>query len=84
LLGNRIYNGEVVHKGNSYPGEHQAIVDKELWGKVQSILSENTRAKQTKARSKMISPLQGVIRCGHCDILGCRNITNLSRNWITG
>lgn len=23
LLGNRTYNGEVVHKGNSYPGEHQ-------------------------------------------------------------
>ncbi len=67
LLGNRIYNGEVVRKGNSYPGEHQAIVDKELWGKVQSILPENTRAKQTKVRSKMISPLQGVIRCSHCD-----------------
>jgi site-specific DNA recombinase len=67
LLGNRIYNGEVVHKGNNYPGEHQAIVEKELWDKVQSILSENTRAKQTKARSTMISPLQGVIRCGHCD-----------------
>ena len=67
LLGNRIYIGEVVHKGESYPGEHQAIVDKELWEKVQSILSENTRAKLSKARSKMISPLQGVIRCGHCD-----------------
>jgi site-specific DNA recombinase len=67
LLGNRIYIGEVVHKGESYPGEHQAIVDKELWEKVQSILSENTRAKLSKAKTKMISPLQGVIRCGHCD-----------------
>ena len=67
LLGNRTYRGEVVHKGKSYPGEHEAIVSKGLWEKVQAVLSENTRAKQTKARTKIISPLQGVVRCGHCD-----------------
>jgi site-specific DNA recombinase len=27
LLQNRIYRGEIVHKGKSYPGEHEAIVD---------------------------------------------------------
>ena len=67
LLGNRIYMGEVVHKEKVYPGEHEAIVSKGLWQKVQAILSENTRAKRTKARTKIISPLQGVVRCGHCD-----------------
>ena len=67
LLGNHIYRGEVVHKGKSYRGEHEAIVSKALWEKVQGILSENTRAKQTKARTKNISALQGVVRCGHCD-----------------
>ena len=67
LLNNRTYLGEVVHKGKSYPGEHEAIVSTALWEKVQGILSENTRAKQTKAKTKNISPLQGVVRCGHCD-----------------
>ncbi len=67
LLGNRLYRGEVVHKGKGYPGEHEAIVSKGLWEKVQTVLSENTRAKQTKAKTKIISPLQGVVRCGHCD-----------------
>ncbi len=67
LLGNRIYMGEVVHKGKGYPGEHEAIVSKGLWEKVQAVLSENTRAKQTKAKTKLISPLQGVVRCGQCD-----------------
>ena len=67
LLGNRIYMGEVVHKEKVYPGEHEAIVSKGLWQKVQAVLSENTRAKRTKARTKLISPLQGVVRCGHCD-----------------
>ena len=67
LLGNRTYMGEVVHKGKGYPGEQEAIVSKGLWEKVQAVLSENTRARQTKAKTKLISPLQGVVRCGHCD-----------------
>ena len=67
LLGNRIYMGEVVHKGKGYPGEQEAIVSKGLWEKVQAVLSENTRARQTKAKTKIISPLEGVVRCGHCD-----------------
>ena len=67
LLGNRLYMGEVVHKGKAYPGEHEAIVSKGLWERVQAVLSEHTRARQTKARTKLISPLEGVVRCGHCD-----------------
>jgi site-specific DNA recombinase len=41
MLQNRIYRGEIVHKGKSYPGEHEAIVDEALWNGVQTILSEN-------------------------------------------
>ena len=65
--GNRLYKGEVVHKGKVYPGEQESIVSEGLWSRVQEVLSENTRAKQTKARTKIISPLEGVLRCGHCD-----------------
>ena len=38
MLQNRIYRGEIVHKGKSYPGEHKAIVNETLWDKVQAIL----------------------------------------------
>ena len=31
LLRNRIYLGEMVHKGQSFPGQHEAIVPQELW-----------------------------------------------------
>jgi hypothetical protein len=31
ILQNRLYRGEIVHKGNIYSGEHPAIVDKPLW-----------------------------------------------------
>jgi hypothetical protein len=30
LLNNRVYIGEAVHKGVSYPGEHQAVIDRKL------------------------------------------------------
>src|SRR5512147_277227 len=40
ILNNRVYLGDAVHKGTSHPGEHQAIVDRATWDKVQSILAE--------------------------------------------
>ncbi len=41
MLQNRIYLGETVHKDKSYPGEHEGIVDQELWDAVQAKLMEN-------------------------------------------
>ncbi len=32
MLSNRAYIGDAVHKGDSYPGEHDAIIDSEVWG----------------------------------------------------
>src|SRR5271154_5379390 len=41
MLKNRIYRGEIVHKGKSFPGEHAAMVDEDLWREVQSHLEQN-------------------------------------------
>jgi site-specific DNA recombinase len=38
MLNNRAYIGEAVHKGDSYPGEHDAIIDRETWDRVHAIL----------------------------------------------
>ncbi len=40
LLKNPVYRGMIVHKGQAYPGEHEPIVDEELWNEVQSRLAE--------------------------------------------
>jgi Recombinase len=37
----RAYGGQIVHKGKAFPGEHAAIVDEDLWRRVQSHLEEN-------------------------------------------
>ncbi|MGD9365170.1 MAG: recombinase family protein [Desulfobacteraceae bacterium] len=68
LLNNRVYIGEIVHKEKNYPGEHEGIVDQKTWDKVQAILADNKQVKVSMARTKIVAPLKGVIRCGHC---GC-------------
>ena len=46
LLRNRIYLGEVVHRDTSYPGEHDAIIERELWDEVQAILADNINGER--------------------------------------
>jgi site-specific DNA recombinase len=61
MLQNRIYRGEITHKGNAYPGEHPAIVDKPLWDQVQAILAENRVNRATRSDAKHPSLLVGLV-----------------------
>jgi site-specific DNA recombinase len=61
LLNSRIYRGEVVHKGQVYPGEHQAIVSRELWDRVHVLLKESPRARANRNRSQPPALLRGLI-----------------------
>jgi site-specific DNA recombinase len=61
MLQNRIYRGEVTHKGSAYPGEHPAIIDQALWDKVQAVLAENRMERATGAYAKQPSLLAGLV-----------------------
>lgn len=61
LLRNRVYLGEAVHKGNSYPGEHEAIITHDLWDGVQAILKESPRERGAKNRVGSDALLKGII-----------------------
>ncbi len=61
MLQNRIYRGEIVHKKNSYPGEHKAIVDEALWNAVQKRLADNRVDRQIGAGASEPSLLAGLI-----------------------
>jgi DNA invertase Pin-like site-specific DNA recombinase len=39
LLNNRIYLGEIVHKGQLFRGQHEAILDTSLWDAVQAVFA---------------------------------------------
>ena len=53
LLGNQIYAGRVLHRGQIYPGRHEPIIDLDLWDAVQAQLKAGApnRALPTNAVS---------------------------------
>jgi len=67
ILNNPLYLGEVTHRGNRYPGEHEAIVPRDLWDKAHTILATNHRARAATTRAKTPALLKGIIRCAHCN-----------------
>jgi site-specific DNA recombinase len=67
LLNNPLYVGEVTHKENRYPGEHEAIISRQVWERVHAILAKNCRTRANHTRAKTHALLRGIIRCAHCD-----------------
>lgn len=51
LLKNRMYLGEINHGHNSYPGEHQAIIDRDVFGSVQARLAAQAAASGYRCTS---------------------------------
>ena len=67
LFKNPVYIGIAAYKGNQYPGEHQAIIDQELWDTVRELLKAGDKhikggiaPRKTKApsilRGLLVSP----------------------------
>jgi site-specific DNA recombinase len=50
LLKNRFYIGEVVYRGGVHPGEHEPILNRELFEAVQAKLAANAVARKVRLR----------------------------------
>ncbi|TMJ59806.1 MAG: recombinase family protein, partial [Alphaproteobacteria bacterium] len=61
MLRNRTYLGEIVHKGQSHPGDHAPIIDQPLWDAVHSQLADNTAERSSGTRSRQPSLLAGLL-----------------------
>ncbi len=61
FLTNRIYIGEIKHKGECYSGKQSPLVTRETWDRVQVLLGNQVY------RSHELTYASGLIRCGHCD-----------------
>ena len=92
MLKNRIYRGEIVHKGKAFPGEHAAIVDQDLWRRVQSRLEENRMERREGDKALEPSLLAGIVFDAssepmtptHAVKKGTRYRYYISRRLITG
>jgi len=62
ILKNRIYLGEISHRDQSYPGEHQAIIQKELWDRVQTQLRSDNQGRRTGLSANSPSLLTGLLQ----------------------
>jgi len=61
LLKNPIYTGMVRHKDKIYEGEHEAIIDQELFDEVQSVFAVNRSENALGKKSRNPSLLVGII-----------------------
>jgi site-specific DNA recombinase len=61
MLQNRIYRGEIVHNkqsylGQSYPGEHEPIIDQPLCDAVQAQLASNAAQRNDGGKTRPPNP----------------------------
>ena len=61
LLSNRVYVGETVHKGKAYPGQHDAIVSRELFEAVQAKLADKGAVPPGSSTRAPVSLFAGMI-----------------------
>ena len=80
-----------VHKGQAHPGEHIPIIDQTLWDAVQAQLAANTAERNLGTRTRLPSPLAGILFDGdgnrmtptHATKKGTRYRYYVSRTLIT-
>ncbi|HEX4022168.1 MAG TPA: recombinase family protein [Acidobacteriaceae bacterium] len=65
ILHNRIYLGDITHKGTSYPGQHPAIIEQRLWEQVQLKFQSNLQAARKRPRATEQSLLMGLLYDEH-------------------
>lgn len=61
VLNNRVYLGEAVHKGQAYPGEHDAIVAQDLWDQAHGQIATTPQAKRKRQLTRSPALLRSLI-----------------------
>lgn len=61
FLSNPLYIGKIRHKDKTYDGQHEAIVDMEVWQKAQELLQGNSAMARGKRHCREINLLKGLL-----------------------
>ena len=75
LLTNPIYAGKIGFEEQVYQGEHEAIIEAEIWGRVQQILRRNGRNGGSDVRDSYGTLLKALLRCRFCNSSMVRRYT---------
>jgi site-specific DNA recombinase len=66
LLTNILYTGAIRHKGQSYPGEHAAILAPGTWERVQNLITHPASFARGRLRNRHLALLSGLLYCESC------------------
>jgi len=66
LLTNPLYTGKMPYKDELHPGEHELIIEQDVFDKVQEQLKYNGRTGGNEVRNKYGALLRGLLRCKCC------------------
>src|SRR5271154_1767997 len=66
LLTNILYTGALRHKGQTYPGEHAAILAPGTWARVQNLIAHPSAFAGIQTRNKHLALLSGLLYCEAC------------------
>ena len=61
ILSNKVYIGKLQHKDKEYDGQHKAIIENDIFKKVQELLQDNAVIKKHSLYSKEGSLLMGLL-----------------------
>ncbi|GDY13431.1 hypothetical protein LBMAG53_23090 [Planctomycetota bacterium] len=67
-LGNILYTGRILYKGEIYAAEHPAIIDIATWEQVQNLMVSQRASGGAESRTRHFPLLKGLLRCKSC---GC-------------
>ena len=67
ILTSPIYAGYVSHYDTNYEGEHEAIIPRPEWEKVQQMLEARSPLPRGQQRQRHFHPFDGHVICGHCN-----------------
>ena len=82
ILTDKVYLGKIVFDGDEYEGQHDAIVDRTLFDRVQQILKDNREVRgNSRGDFEHTFLLQGLLRCGRCGSM-MSTTWNLGRNGV--
>jgi site-specific DNA recombinase len=67
LLTNVTYLGKIRYRDEVHEGEHEAVVDRETFERVQKLLAGNGLGRGGRSGSRHAGILSGLLRCGSCN-----------------
>jgi site-specific DNA recombinase len=85
ILKNRIYLAEIPHRGQNHPGEHAAIVPRELWDRVQAQLKSDHQGRRNGLKANSPSLLVGLLQDAEGNRFFCQWLSKYaSKHFQTG